>query len=171
MPWDSHITDTFINLSIQQSIPLIKICWSLCSEIFGGKYFSVVPAFVFLNYVNWSMQFDMVCQQSVDATLAFYIVVVQLLSCVWLFASSRTEAFQASLSITISFSLLKLRSIVLVVPSYHIILCHPPSPPALNLFQHRGLFQWVGSSHQVAKVLDLQLQHQSFQWIFKVDFL
>jgi len=79
MPWNSHITDAFINLSIQQSIPLIKVCWSLCSEIFGGKYFSIVPAFVHLNYVKWSMQFNMVCQYSVDATLAFYVVVVQLL--------------------------------------------------------------------------------------------
>ena len=40
------------------------------------------------------------------------------------------------------------------------------SPPALSLSQHQGLFQWVGSSHQVAKVLELQFQHQSFQWIF-----
>ena len=51
---------------------------------------------------------------------------------------------------------------------------HPlssPSPLALNLSQHQGLFQWVSSSHQVAKVLELQLQHQSFQWIFRVDFL
>ena len=46
-----------------------------------------------------------------------------------------------------------------------------PSPPALSLSQHQGLFQWVSSSHQVAKVLDFQLQHQSFQWIFRVDFL
>ena len=46
---------------------------------------------------------------------------------------------------------------------------HPllsPSPPAFNLFQHWGLFQWVSSSYQVAKVLEFQLQHQSFQWIF-----
>ena len=51
---------------------------------------------------------------------------------------------------------------------------HPPSPPsplALNLSQRQGLLQWVSSSHQVAKVLELQLQHQSFQWIFTVDFL
>ena len=40
-----------------------------------------------------------------------------------------------------------------------------------SLFQHQGLFQWVNSSHQVAKVLELQLQHWSFQWIFRVDFL
>ena len=45
-----------------------------------------------------------------------------------------------------------------------------PSPPAFSLFQHRGLFQWVSSSHQVAKVLEFQLQHQSFQWIFRTDF-
>ena len=51
---------------------------------------------------------------------------------------------------------------------------HPlssPSPPTVNLSQHQGLFQWVSSSHQVAKVLEFQLQHQSFQWIFRTDFL
>ena len=42
---------------------------------------------------------------------------------------------------------------------------------AFNLSQHQDLFQWVVSFHQVAKVLELQLQHQSFQWIFRVDFL
>ena len=46
-----------------------------------------------------------------------------------------------------------------------------PFPFASSLSQHQGLFQWVGSSHQVAKVLELQLQHQSFQWIFRIDFL
>ena len=51
---------------------------------------------------------------------------------------------------------------------------HPlsyPSPPALNLFQHPGLFKWVSSSHQVAKVLEFQLHHQSFQWIYRTDAL
>ena len=47
----------------------------------------------------------------------------------------------------------------------------PASPLALNLHFHQGLFQCVSSSHQVAKVLELELQHQSFQWIFRVDFL
>ena len=47
-----------------------------------------------------------------------------------------------------------------------------PSLPAFNLSQHQGLFKWVSSSHQVAKVsLVFQLQHQSFQWIFRTDFL
>ena len=54
--------------------------------------------------------------------------------------------------------------------------CHPSHlllalfPFAFSLSQHHGLFQWVRSSHQVFKVLELQLQHQSFQWIFRVDF-
>ena len=45
------------------------------------------------------------------------------------------------------------------------------SPPAFNLSQHQGLLQWVSSSHQVAKVLEFQLQHRSFQRIFRTDFL
>ena len=56
---------------------------------------------------------------------------------------------------------------------------HPlssPSPPALSLSQHQGLFQWVSSLHQNIMVLELQLQHQSFQWIsglisFRMDWL
>ena len=50
---------------------------------------------------------------------------------------------------------------------------HPlssPSPSALNLSQHQGLFKWVSSSHQVAKVLEFQLQQQSFQLIFRIFF-
>ena len=45
-----------------------------------------------------------------------------------------------------------------------------PFPPVFNLSQHQGLFQWVSSSHQVARVLEFQPQHQSFQWIFRTDF-
>ena len=44
-----------------------------------------------------------------------------------------------------------------------------PSPPTLNLSQHQGLFKWVSFSHQVAKILEFQLQHQSFQWILRTD--
>ena len=55
--------------------------------------------------------------------------------------------------------------------------CHPTFCPPLLLLssvspsQHQGLFQWVSSWHQVAKVLELQPQHQPFQWILRVDFL
>ena len=61
-------------------------------------------------------------------------------------------------------------SIESVVPPNHLILS-PPSPPALNLSQHQDIFEWVNSLHQVAKALELHLQRQSFQWIFRVDFL
>ena len=52
-------------------------------------------------------------------------------------------------------------------------LSHPPlSPsPSFNLSQHQSLFQWVSSSHQVAKALEFQIQQQSFQWIFRTHFL
>ena len=55
-----------------------------------------------------------------------------------------------------------------IQPSYPL---SSPSPPAFNLSQHQGLFKWISSLHQVAKVLELQLQHQPFQWIFRTDFL
>ena len=76
-----------------------------------------------------------------------------------LFATPRTAACQAFLSFTIFQSLLKLMSVELMMPSNHLIFCHqPPFPPAFNVSQYQGLFQWVDSLHQVAKVLELQLQ-------------
>ena len=90
-------------------------------------------------------------------SLAQLSVVVQLLSCVRPFATSWTAAHQASLSFTISQSLLKLVSIESVMSSNHLILCRPPSP-AFNLSRHQGIFQWFCSLHQMAKVLQLQLQ-------------
>ena len=54
-----------------------------------------------------------------------------------------------------------------IQPSHPLLL---PCLFAFNLSQHQGLFQWVCSSHQVAKVFELQFQHQSFQWIFRTDF-
>ena len=97
-----------------------------------------------------------------------FVVVFQSLSCVLLFAILWTAACQTSLSFTVSQSLLKFMSTELVMPSKHLILS-PASPPAFNLSQHQGLFQWVSSSHWVAKVLELQLHHQSIQWILRVD--
>ena len=94
---------------------------------------------------------------------------VQSLSHVWLFVTPWTAAHQASLSITNSQSLLRLRSIKLVMPSNHLILSSPS--PAFNLSQQQALLKWVSFSHQVAKTLEFQLRHQSFQWIFRTDFL
>ena len=95
---------------------------------------------------------------------------VQLLSHVWLFATPWTAAHQASLSFTNPWSLLKLMSIELEIHTT-ISSSIVPFSSCLQYFQHQGLFQWVSSSHQVAKVLEFPLQHQPFQWIFKTDFL
>ena len=90
---------------------------------------------------------------------------VQWLRHVWLFVTPWTAACQASLSITNSWSLLRLISIESVMPSNHLILCHllllPPSIfPSIRVF-----------SNEVAKVLEFQLQHRSFQWTSRTDFL
>ena len=98
------------------------------------------------------------------------IVVVPSLSRVQLFVTPWTAACQASLSFTVSRRLLKLMSI----ESWS----HPTISSSVTAFsscpqsfQHQGLLQCVGSLHQVVKVLELQFQHQSFQWIFRTDFL
>ena len=55
-----------------------------------------------------------------------------------------------------------------IQPSHSLL---SPSPPAPNPSQHQGLFQWVNFSHEVDKVLEFQLQHQSFQWTPRTDLL
>ncbi|CAM9498474.1 unnamed protein product [Rangifer tarandus platyrhynchus] len=89
--------------------------------------------------------------------------IVRSLSRVRLFVTLWTAPRQASLSFSISQSLLKLMSIHLVMLSNHLILCQPllllPSIfPSVRVLSHES----VGSSHQLAKILELQLQHQSF---------
>ena len=85
-----------------------------------------------------------------------------------LFVTPWTTARQASLSITNSkFTQIHVHQVGDAIQPSHPLLS--PSPPALNLSQHQGLFKWASSSHQVAKLLELRLQ--SFQWIFRVDFL
>ena len=86
-------------------------------------------------------------------------------------ATPWTAAHQAFLTITNSRSLFKLMSTESMMPSSHLILCHPLLFLPLSLSQDQGLFKWVNSSYQVAKVLAFQLQHQSFQWIFRTNFL
>ena len=90
-------------------------------------------------------------------------VVVQLLSCVQFFANPWTAARQASLSLTVSQSLLKLMSTESVKPSNRLILCRPPLLlpsvfPSIRVFSDE-----LALSHRVAQVLGLQPQHQSFQ--------
>ena len=91
-------------------------------------------------------------------------VVVQSLSSVWLFVTPWTAASQVSLSFTISQSLLKLMSIELVMPSNHLILYHP-------LFFLPSIFPSIRVLSNESALHIKQLQHQSFQWIFRVYFL
>ena len=93
------------------------------------------------------------------------------LSRVQLFATPWTAVCQASLSITNSWSLLKthVHQVGDAIQPSHPLLS--PSPPAPNPSQHQGLFQWVSSSHQVATILEFQLQYHSFQWTSRTDLL
>ena len=95
---------------------------------------------------------------------------VQLFSCVWL-----CDPMNCSMpGLLVHHQLLESTQTHVHWVSDAIQSSHPlsfPSPPALNLFQHQGLFKWVSSSHQVAKVLEFQLQHQSFQWTPRTDLL
>ena len=100
---------------------------------------------------------------------SFQFSSVQSLSSVLLFVTPWTAALQASLCITNSLSLLNVHWVGDPIQPSHLL--SSPSPPTFNFSQHQGLFKWVSSLHQVAKVLEFQLQHQSFQWMFRTDFL
>ena len=108
---------------------------------------------------------EIIMDQFFMKTCCWCCSVIQSLSRVQLFAIPWSAKHQASLSITNSWSLLKLMSSELVMPSNHLILSSPS--PVFNLSQHQGLFQWVSSLYQVAKVLEFQ--YQSFQWIFSLS--
>ena len=99
------------------------------------------------------------------SVLDWAVTVVSVISSVTSNSLRPHAAHQASLSITNSWSLLRLVSIKLVMPSNHLILLSSPFP-AFSLSHHQGLLQWVSS---LAKVLEFQ--HQSFEWIFRTDFL
>ena len=170
-------------------IPLLFNCW-LTGNFFSARILKIRIGFCPFSHPS--------SQQSTwhRVGTCWIFVVVYLLSHVWLFATPWTVVHQASLSFTISQSLFKLMSIESVIPSNHlpskcfwdqtisgvlgwyghrpIQTSHPlwpPFPLALSLCWYQGFFQWVGSLHQVTKVLEFQLKHQSFQRIFRVDFL
>ena len=96
---------------------------------------------------------------------------VQSLSCVWLFV---TDMDYSTPGLPVHHPLLEFAQTHVHWLSDVIQPSYPPSSPSLptfNLSQCQGLFKWVSSSHQGAKVLEFQLQHQSFQWIFRTEFL
>ena len=114
--------------------------------------------------------------QRCSTSLIIQFSSVQSLSCVWLFATPWFAAHQTSLSITNSLSLLKLMSIESVMPSSHLMLCHPllllpPIPPSIRVFSMSQLFAWGGQSTGVsalASVLPMNTQDWS---PFRMDWL
>ena len=142
---------------------LVLKFYLLISHILNDKYYCLYSRIYWLFFCYAFHPFIKVFK--------IYIIAVQSLSRVQLFAIPWTAACQASLSFTISQSLLRLMSIELVMPSNLLILCHSLLLLPSMFPRNQGLFQWVGFLHHVAKVLGVQLQHQSFQWIFGTDFL
>ena len=148
---------------------------SLCSWPTGYKSeFLTTSSLDLINLLEWLIElretFYLLGYQFIIKGYNSGISSVLSLSRIQLFATPWTATCQASLSITNSWSLLKFMSTESVMSSNHLIPSSP-SPPAFSFAQRQGLFQWVSSSRQVDKGLELQLQHQSFQWIFRVDFL
>ena len=142
----------------------LRSLWKVLSELLPGLFLQSDLARCLKTH-NLSFKFQVVkCYPHIFHSS------VQLLSCVLLFVTPWSAAHQASLSITNSRSLLKLMSIKSLMPSNHLILCCPflllPSIfPSIRVF---SMSQFFASGSQS---IELQLQHQSFQWIFKTDFL
>ena len=158
------------------------VCVTLCDLMNCGLPGSSVHGILQARILEWvAMPSSMVSPQPRDQTCVSWVCCfgkcttprfqpakaltssVQSLSPVQLFAIPWTAARQASLSITNSQSLLKLMSIESVMPSNHLILCHPLLLPPSIFPSIRVFSNEFSSSHQVAKVLKFQLQHQSFQ--------
>ena len=135
-------------------LPLFNLCQN--SRLSGEKKKKV------------DLQYKPYCLNNTYAKWTVFIV--QSLNCVQLFATPWTVACQASLSfiILLEFAQIHVHSFSDAIQPSHRL---SPLALALNHSQHWGLFHWVSSSHQVAKVLEFQLQHQFFQWIYRIDFL
>ena len=167
--WTTATTSTLVPQLLGNMIILLSEAWPqakvvLCLKEFNcpqrGLDFALrsweIPLF-FLNYALFSGSVGLSSVQS--------------LSHVWLFATPTdcsTPGFPVHHQLPELAQTHVHRVGDAIQPSH---LLKSPSPPAFILSQHQGLFKWVSSSHQVAKVLEFQLQHESFQWIFRIDFL
>ena len=124
---------------------------------------------IFYNNYRWSISFKN-CESLYSILVTYIISSVQSLNCVQLF---ETHGLQHA-GFPVHHQLPELAQTHVHQVGDAIQPSHPlstHSPPAFNLSQHQGLFKWVSSLHQVAKVLEFQFQHQSFQLIFRTNFL
>ena len=151
-----------------QPLPLVNINTSAKCPYFTSM---ILPYNSFISQLNSWSNWKIFCPHLYFfMKILLWLFSVQLLHWVQLFVTPWTTACQAFLPITNS------RRLPNSCPlsRWCIQPFHPlssPSPPALNLSQHQGLFKWVSSSHQVAKILEFQHQHQSFQWTPRTDLL
>ena len=160
----------------------LSVCWLLFIPRHSCSYFMDflrISQRILIRYLFrvkifsgfWNMLVSSNASFSSESSWSFcaIAVVVQSLSHVWLFTDSCTAACQTSLSFIVSLSLFKLMSNEFsnaIQLSYPLL---PTFPPSLNLSQNQGFFfQWAHSLHQAAKVLELHLQPQSFQWTFRL---
>ena len=132
-------------------IPFLSYCCSSLDFLHSSfiQFFESVVFRFLSKFENFS---TIISSNNVLYLISFMDSVQFSQSVVYDSATPWTTACQASLSITNSWS-------------------SPTPPPALNLSQHKGLFKWVSSLHKVAKVLEFQLQHQSYRWTPKTDLL
>ena len=141
----------------------LQLCPTLCDPIDGSPPVSPIPGILQARTLDWvAISFSNAWKWKVK---------VKSLSSVRLLATPWT-ASMPGFSVLHHLSELAQTHVHWVTDSIQPSrpqLSH--SPPAFNLSQHQGIFQWVSSLHQAAKVLQLQLLHQSFQWIFRIDFL
>ena len=142
-------------ISIISNFSFRILCSSLIVIFFP---FSYMYMNIFIAYIsNIYIYIYIYLYLSIYLSIYIYIVVVQLPSWVQLLVTPWTAAHQASLSFTICLELAQTHVHWVddaIQPSCHL---SSPSPPVINLSQHKGPFQWVISSHQEVKLLELQL--------------
>ena len=146
---------------------ILLIIWTILmlSKMFISFYIKI-SSIGFIYLCTYTYEYMYICIYIICASDQFSSVAQLCLT----LRDPWITARHASLSITNSRSSLKLMSIESVMPSRHLILCRPLLLPPIPS-QHQGIFQWVNYSHEVAKVLEFQLQHQSFQWTPRTDLL
>ena len=146
-----------------------EIYLTCISGVWYRTWHIVGPLYTFVGRMNeWMNVFQRTMDLGLNLCLPFcYCSVVKLCLTLWNPMNCNMPDFP------VLQYLLEFAQIHVLWVSDAISLSHslPPSSFALNLSQDQGLFQWISCSHQITEILEFQLQHQSFQWLFRIDFL